>query len=309
VSRSYPSPTTTRTRQAPGLRPSRPIAARSSRSPCRRGARAVRPSAAPAASAASAADSTNEAPALDAVTVHSRNRIERLQDVPISVSVTTGAELARLDAYGVDAIAKRAANVSWNQGNQRTSSLSIRGIGKIGQTEAQDPSVGVIVDGVSYAYNALTSSFDFVDVDTVEVARGPQGTLQGKNASVGSITINYKRPTFTPTADYTLALRQEQRRARRRRHRRPGHRRPARLARHVLGRPPARRARQRVRPRPDLHQHRPRVGPRAVPADAHRRLQRALSKATSSRARARRPTATRSTLADAHQYADGAPIR
>ena len=156
--------------------------------------------------AASAAETTNEAPALDAVTVHSRNRIERLQDVPISVSVTTGAELARLDAYGVDAIAKRAANVSWNQGNQRTSSLSIRGIGKIGQTEAQDPSVGVIVDGVSYAYNALTSSFDFVDVDTVEVARGPQGTLQGKNASVGSITINYKRPSFTPTADYTLAF-------------------------------------------------------------------------------------------------------
>ena len=162
--------------------------------------------AAPAASAASAAESTNEAPALDAVTVHSRNRIERLQDVPISVSVTTGAELARLDAYGVEAITKRAANVSWNQGNQRTSSISIRGIGKIGQTEAQDPSVGVIVDGVSYAYNALTSSFDFVDVDTVEVARGPQGTLQGKNASVGSITINYKRPTFTPTADYTLAF-------------------------------------------------------------------------------------------------------
>jgi iron complex outermembrane recepter protein len=173
------------------------------------GARAqVAASAAPAASAVTAgnAGTTNEAPALDAVTVHSRNRIERLQDVPISVSVTTGAELARLDAYGVDAITRRAANVSWNRGNQRTSSLSIRGIGKIGQTEAQDPSVGVIVDGVSYAYNALTSSFDFVDVDTVEVARGPQGTLQGKNASVGSITVNYKRPTFTPTADYTLAF-------------------------------------------------------------------------------------------------------
>ena len=163
-------------------------------------------SAAPAASAASAADAPSEAPALDAVTVHSRNRIERLQDVPISVSVTTGAELARLDAYGVSAITKRAADVSWNQGNQRTSSLSIRGIGKIGQTEAQDPSVGVIIDGVSIAYNALTSSFDFVDVDTIEVARGPQGTLQGKNASVGSITVNYKKPTFTPTADYTLAF-------------------------------------------------------------------------------------------------------
>ena len=170
------------------------------------GAQAQTASAAAPANAASSADATNEAPALDAVTVHSRNRIERLQDVPVSVSVVTGAELERLDAYGVSAIAKRAANVSWNIGNQRTSSLSIRGIGKIGQTEAQDPSVGVIFDGVSYGYNALTSSFDFVDIDTIEVARGPQGTLQGKNASVGSITINTKRPSFTPTADYTLAF-------------------------------------------------------------------------------------------------------
>ena len=138
-------------------------------------------SAAAPASAASAADATaQEAPALDAVTVHSRNRIERLQDVPLSVSVTTGTELARLDAYGIDAIAKRAANISWNTGNQRTSSISIRGIGKIGQTEAQDPSVGVIVDGVSYAYNALTSSFDFVDVDTVEVARRSEERRVGK---------------------------------------------------------------------------------------------------------------------------------
>ena len=164
--------------------------------------------AAAAPGAAASQPQAGEAPALDAVTVHSRNRIERLQDVPLSVSVVQGAELDRMDAYSVGAIAKRAANVSWNIGNQRTSSISIRGIGKIGQTEAQDPSVNVIVDGVSYGYNALTSSFDFVDVESVEVARGPQGTLQGKNASVGSVTINTRRPSFTPTADYSLAFEQ-----------------------------------------------------------------------------------------------------
>lgn len=174
--------------------------------PLHAAAQAAAPAAAASAPDAAASAGAADAPALDAVTVHSRNRIERLQDVPISVSVVQGAELDRMDAYSVGAIAKRAANVSWNIGNQRTSSISIRGIGKIGQTEAQDPSVNVIVDGVSYSYNALTSSFDFVDVDTVEVARGPQGTLQGKNASVGSITINTRRPSFTPTADYTLAF-------------------------------------------------------------------------------------------------------
>ena len=161
-----------------------------------------------AAASAASAPEAQEATALDAVTVRSRNRIEKLQDVPLSVSVVQGAELERLAATGIDAITKRAANVSWNLGNQRTSSISIRGIGKIGQTEAQDPSVGLIVDGVNYAYNALSSSFDFVDIDTIEVARGPQGTLLGKNTSVGVISINTKRPSFTPTSDAIIGFRQ-----------------------------------------------------------------------------------------------------
>lgn len=143
---------------------------------------------------------------LGKVTVRARNRLEPLQDVPLSISVVTGRELERLNAYDIDSITRRAGNVAWNQGNQRTSSLSIRGIGKQGQTEAQDPSVGIIVDGVNYAYNALTSSFDFTDIDTVEVSRGPQGTLLGKNASVGVINITTKRPSFTPNVEYGLTL-------------------------------------------------------------------------------------------------------
>ncbi len=161
------------------------------------------------APAAEAPAAEQEAPqALGAVTVRSRSRIEKLQDVPLSISVVQGTELTRLGATGIEEITKRAGNVSWNQGNQRTSSISIRGIGKVGQTEAQDPSVGLIIDGVSYAYNALSSSFDFIDIDTVEVSRGPQGTLLGKNTSVGNIIINTKRPSFTPTADYGLTFRE-----------------------------------------------------------------------------------------------------
>ncbi|MBV8467660.1 MAG: TonB-dependent receptor, partial [Burkholderiales bacterium] len=133
-------------------------------------------------------------------------RAEELKDVPVSESVVTGDELQKLDAYGIGDIVKRAGNVTWNYGNQRTSSLSIRGLGKVGQTEAQDPSVGVIVDGVPYSYNPLTSSYDFTDIDTIEVARGPQGTLLGKEASVGSIIINTKRPSFTPSAEYSLTF-------------------------------------------------------------------------------------------------------
>ncbi|HIV71047.1 MAG TPA: TonB-dependent receptor [Candidatus Aquabacterium excrementipullorum] len=156
--------------------------------------------------AAPAADAPQE---LDTVVVRSRNRIEKLQDVPLSVSVVTGRELERLAATDVSDIVKRAGNVSWNRGNQRTSSLSIRGIGKVGQTEAQDPSVGLIVDGINYAYNALSSSYDFTDVDTVEVTRGPQGTLLGKNTSLGVVNITTRRPSFTPSAEWSLTFGQQ----------------------------------------------------------------------------------------------------
>src|SRR6188768_112691 len=156
---------------------------------------------------ADAAPPVEDAPhdtALGKVTVRARNRLEPLQEVPLSISVVTGKELDRLQATEIGAITQRAANVSWNLGNQRTSSLSIRGVGRQGQTEAQDPSVGFIVDGVSYGYNALTSSFDFIDVDTVEVTRGPQGTLLGKNASLGVVSVNTRRPSFTPDANWSV---------------------------------------------------------------------------------------------------------
>lgn len=170
---------------------------------------AAQEAAAPApADAASAAPATEEPQNLGQVVVRSRNRIEKLQDVPLSVSVVTGQELQRLDATDIAAITRRVGNISWNNGNQRTSSLAIRGIGKVGQTEAQDPSVGINVDGVSYAYNSLTSSFDFTDIETIEVARGPQGTLLGKNSTLGSVIITTRKPSFVPSADYSLSLQQ-----------------------------------------------------------------------------------------------------
>ena len=167
----------------------------------------------PAAAAAAepVAAAPEEAVALDSVVIRSRNRIERLQDVPLSVSVVTGRELERTGADDIKSISQRLGNISWNQGNQRTSSLSIRGIGKQSQTEAQDPSVGVIVDGVNYAYNALTSSFTYHDIEAVEVTRGPQGTLLGKNTSLGVINIITRKPSFTPSADYSLTLGQNDR--------------------------------------------------------------------------------------------------
>lgn len=162
------------------------------------------PVSAEGAQTADTAAPVDETTDLGKVVVRARNRLEPLKDVPLSISVVTGKELERLEAKDIKEVLQRAGNVAWNQGNQRTSSLSIRGIGKIGQTEAQDPSVGVIVDGVNYAYNALTSSYDFTDVESLEVTRGPQGTLLGKNSSVGIINVTTRRPSFTPDANWAL---------------------------------------------------------------------------------------------------------
>src|SRR5471032_573533 len=158
------------------------------------------PETAPAPAVAVAED---EPQALGAVTVRAKRKIELLKDVPLSVSVVTGAELDRELAQDLSAITKRSAGIQFNQNNTRGASLSIRGLGKRSFTETQDPSVGMVVDGVSYGLSQL-ANFDFYDVDSVDVTRGPQGTLGGKGASSGVVSINTRRPSFYPSADYQI---------------------------------------------------------------------------------------------------------
>ena len=158
-----------------------------------------------AAAAAPSADAAS-APALAAVNVRSRNRLAAQQDVPTAVSVVSGDELQRLGATSMRDITARAANVTrQNSSNARSSDLAIRGIGRKGNSEAQDPNVGITVDGVSYGYAGL-SAWDFVDVDSVEVLRGPVGTLGGKNSNVGGLYVQTKKPSFTPSADASITI-------------------------------------------------------------------------------------------------------
>ncbi|MES2263797.1 MAG: TonB-dependent receptor [Pseudomonadota bacterium] len=161
---------------------------------------AAAPVAAAPAAASAAAEDTQE---LGAVTVRGRKKIETLKDVPVSVSVVSGAELDRELSQDLSAITKRGANIQFNQNNTRGASLSVRGLGKRSFTETQDPSVGVTVDGVSYGLSQL-ANFDFYDVESVDVTRGPQGTLGGKGASSGVVAINTRRPSFYPSSDYQL---------------------------------------------------------------------------------------------------------
>jgi iron complex outermembrane receptor protein len=157
----------------------------------------------PAALVAASPAAEEEPQALGAITVRGKKKIELLKDVPLSVSVVTGAELDRELAQDLSAITRRSAGIQFNQNNTRGASLSIRGLGKRSFTETQDPSVGMVVDGVAYGLSQL-ANFDFYDVDSVDVVRGPQGTLGGKGASSGVVSVNTKRPSFYPSADFQL---------------------------------------------------------------------------------------------------------
>lgn len=137
--------------------------------------------------------------------VRARTELQETREIPLSISIVGGEELDRLQARDIKSLVYRLSNVSWSAGNSRTSAISMRGIGKQAQTDAMDPSVGVVVDNVPYAYNPL-ATFGFFDVEAIEVTRGPQGTLSGKNANVGLISVTTKRPTFEPTTDWQVSL-------------------------------------------------------------------------------------------------------
>src|SRR5205085_2709749 len=89
--------------------------------------------------------------------------------------------------------------------NPRNSAINIRGLGApFGLTnDGLEPGVGLYIDGVYYARPA-SATLDFIDVDQIEVLRGPQGTLFGKNTTAGAINVTTRKPTFTPEGDFEL---------------------------------------------------------------------------------------------------------
>ncbi|HEY1150580.1 MAG TPA: TonB-dependent receptor plug domain-containing protein, partial [Pseudoduganella sp.] len=142
---------------------------------------------------------------LDNVTVTSRNREELAQDVPVPVSVVSGATLERDNVVGIAGLTQKVPNLGLFGSNPRQTSISLRGIGKNTANDTMEPSVGVIVDGVASSYVGQNWT-DWVDLDRIEVIRGPQGTLLGKNTTLGVINITTKAPSFTPGYTYEARI-------------------------------------------------------------------------------------------------------
>lgn len=132
---------------------------------------------------------------LETVVVTSRNREEIAQKVPLPVSVVGGKALDRDDVVSVNDLVKKVPNLGVFGSNPRQTSISLRGIGKNAANDTMEPSVGVIVDGVVSSYVGQSWN-DFIDLDRIEVIRGPQGTLLGKNTTLGVVNIVTKAPSF-----------------------------------------------------------------------------------------------------------------
>jgi iron complex outermembrane recepter protein len=142
----------------------------------------------------------------DEVLVTSRRREEVVQDIPLAVSVIGGKRAEEAGLFNVNRLKELTPSVQFYQSNPRNSGLTIRGLGStFGLTnDGIDPGVGYYVDGVYYARAAITA-LDFVDVERIEVLRGPQGTLFGKNTTAGAFNVITRAPSQKPGANVEVS--------------------------------------------------------------------------------------------------------
>src|SRR5260221_3821337 len=133
----------------------------------------------------------------DEILISARRRSESAQNVPIAVSVIGSDQLNKTGTFNVDRVKQLIPTVQFYSSNARNSGVNIRGLGvPFGLTnDGIEPGVGIYVDDVYYSRPAA-AAFDFLDVERIEVLRGPQGTLYGKNTTAGALNITTNKPTF-----------------------------------------------------------------------------------------------------------------
>ena len=148
-----------------------------------------------------AAEAAGSAPAhaegaLEEVVVTAQKRSQKLSDVPISINAVTGADLASAGVADVRALAKVAPSFQVGQAYNGVPSFSLRGINFISPQISAPPSVSAYVDEAPLPYSVMTE-WMLLDVERIEVLKGPQGTLFGQNSTGGSINVIAAKPTDT----------------------------------------------------------------------------------------------------------------
>jgi len=138
------------------------------------------------------------------IVVTARKRQEKLQDTPISISAFSATSLAARGVQTTDSLAQITPNLTLQNnpgfgGSSNSAAIYIRGVGQQDFLPTVDPGVGVYVDGV-YIARSVGAILDLLDFDRIEVLRGPQGTLFGRNTIGGAISITSKAPTSNTEA-------------------------------------------------------------------------------------------------------------
>lgn len=143
---------------------------------------------------------------MDDIVVTSRRRNEVAQNIPIPISVVGGTRLSDAGAFNVTRLKELVPSVQLYSSNARNTTLNIRGLGSTyGLTnDGIDPGVGFYLDGVYLARPAATV-LDFIDVERIEVLRGPQGTLFGKNTTAGAFNVTSRAADFRPGAIFEVS--------------------------------------------------------------------------------------------------------
>ncbi|HTQ99733.1 MAG TPA: TonB-dependent receptor [Candidatus Acidoferrum sp.] len=148
--------------------------------------------------------------AIESITVTARLREEDQEKIPVSVSAVDGNLLESTYTDNTQGITRLVPSLGYQSPNPRNTTYTIRGLGAsaVAISQANDglePGVGFYVDGV-YHGRPATAAFDFSDLERVEVLRGPQGTLFGKNTTAGAINVVTRAPTFDHEFNAELSL-------------------------------------------------------------------------------------------------------
>jgi len=139
---------------------------------------------------------------IEEVIVTAQRRGENLQDVPASITALTGGELSKAGVASTTDIALVTPGLVM-QRSTMTTQPTIRGIGSRSATNGNEPNVAIYLDGV-YQAQSFANLFELNDIERIEVLKGPQGTLYGRNATGGAINIVTKMPSFTPTGNFSV---------------------------------------------------------------------------------------------------------
>jgi iron complex outermembrane recepter protein len=139
-----------------------------------------------------------EAEAIESILVTARRRAENLQDTPVAVTALSAAALERQQIVNTTDLDKVAPNIQFHSygtltGNNSAAQVFVRGIGQTDATPAVDPGVGVYIDDV-YMGRAVGAAMEFRDIASVQILRGPQGTLFGRNTIGGAVLLTTNEP-------------------------------------------------------------------------------------------------------------------